>query len=65
MKRIHFHPDEAIIIQFKFCTGFKFEMTPSFSPVNASRDPSHSFSLAVDKNPLKKLLFILNIVAII
>jgi hypothetical protein len=40
-------------------------MTPSFSPVNASRDPSHSFSLAVDKNSLEKLLFILNIVAII
>jgi hypothetical protein len=57
---IHFRPDEAVTIQFKFCASFKFEVTSGFAPVDASGNPSHTFSFAVDKNSLKKFLLILS-----
>jgi hypothetical protein len=62
MNRIHFHPNEAVILQFKFCTGFKFEVTSSLAPVDAPRNPILFFSLAMNENPLEKLLFILSII---
>jgi hypothetical protein len=59
MSRIHFHPDEAVIFRSKFWAGFKFKVPSGLAPVDASGNPSHSFSLPFYKNCLKKFFFIL------
>jgi hypothetical protein len=56
---VHFFPDKAIFFIIVFWAGLKFEVTASLGPVDASRNPSLTFSLAVNKNSLKKLFRIL------
>jgi hypothetical protein len=59
---IHFFPEEAVFFIVMFWASLKFEMTSGLGPIDASRNPSLTFSFAVNKNSLKKLFRILKVI---
>jgi hypothetical protein len=56
---IHFFPEKTFFFVIVFWASLKLEVTSSLGPVDASGNPSLTFSPAVNKNTLKEFFWVL------